>query len=212
VNTKRVTSQPRKPLGSPGGTGGQFDRKAGGGIARDLDDAIVHWDEDDNPPIPGDSGFDYENNTSWWPESAGDSSDLPLFCGPAWHHVLFGDIHDPKGGGHLNSVVQNRFTPPSITKTAYPQNFGAEQIGLAAALTLRASSKKLELKSAKELPPRSRHEAIVEVEGRKILNKVVLVEAPDGSTVITTYPVRGEGVIARKGRKIFEVNFKPGEK
>ncbi|MDR0483382.1 MAG: hypothetical protein LBH13_09575 [Cellulomonadaceae bacterium] len=160
-----------------------------GGLAPGIDEFSPLF----MPPVADDD--------SWWPSHI-DSTDLPVFLGAEWKHVLLGD---DTGGGHLWTVVS---AGPCL-KSAFPRHWGAALIGEAAALALRQHALQRGVLPA-ELPTEDFSHLVV-VAGRRLVITVSLDHDPSGRCIITTYPLRGQGVEKWINGILSEVPLRPDE-
>lgn len=78
--------------------------------------------------------------------------------------------------------------------SAYPPGWGPDQIGRATAQALQDAAAREGVGSAAGLSTHKGHEALVSVDGRRVVVRVHL--GYDGDKVIaTSHPVRGDGVV-----------------
>ena len=140
---------------------------------------------------------------SWWPSHIRPQG-LPPFTIESWQHVLDGDYEKDGtpliGGGHLwESVLKRKFEG----KTSFPRHWGAAQVGSAVAQVLRIAAGQQGVGEPDKLPQDSEWQALVTIDGARLVVFVSLDWDVAGHGIITAYPVRGDGVERlRQGRMV----------
>jgi len=138
---------------------------------------------------------------NWWPPSVEKPWQLPIFSGQDWHDVLEGKAGTKHGGHTWEAVVARKING----KTAFPEGWGANEIGEAAAKVLRSGDSRVEVELESWAPERVRRVAQVQVGTYRMVVVVSFERSKGGSWIITTHPVSGDGVAKLvDGRMVYQ--------
>lgn len=169
---------------------GRYEVKYQRDAAYDLEQLPLVDDSGQTPVIhpPDESVPDYSSD-NWWPRAV-NPFDLPAFSGHAWHHVILGNNEDNGGGHEWEAMLKRGYEH----KTAFPEGWGAAEIGVAVAEVLRKSARRQGYSAASSLPSKSRHLESVTIGGARLWLQVRLDHDAEGVGVITAHPLNGDGV------------------
>jgi hypothetical protein len=124
---------------------------------------------------------------SWWPSHL-NATDLPPFRIRDWRLVLLGAEAGYHGGHLWESAVKRGIEK----KTVFPREWGPAQVGEVAAKVLRKYAERIGTKAAL-LPTNTTCTEKVTVDSKTMIAVVSLSKIGE-TTVITTYPICGDGI------------------